>query len=183
MSLWNNTDEAGSKPKFLNVADAAETFGVSVDEALEATNRAKGIKTPGWVKTFTYTDAQGNVRNKTETLVAFGGQMTGDVDALPQVATLVISAQPLAAAALEGETAVFSVTATASVGTLSYQWEKQEAGAGAFTPIVGATASSYTTPVLTVADDNTDVYRVVVSGSLSAAPVTSDPAVLTVTLV
>lgn len=183
MSLWNNTDEAGSKPKFLNVADAAETFGVSIDEAQNVTNRAKGIKTPGWVKTFSYTDAQGNVRNKTETLVAFGGTMTGDVDVLPPAATITISAQPQSVSVVEGLTALFSVTATASAGVLSYQWEKQEAGAGEWTPIVGATSATYETAATVLADDDTDAYRVVVSGSLSAAPVTSDAAVLTVTLV
>jgi len=183
MSLWNNTDAELSKPKFLSVADAAQTIGVSIDEALEATNRAKGIKTPGWVKTFTYTDAQGNVRNKTETLVAFAGALTGDNDVVPQVATITISAQPANVSVLEGEVAVFSVTATASVGTLSYQWEKQEAGAGAWVAITGATSATYTTPETVLADDDTDAYRVIVSGSLSAAPVTSDTAVLTVTLV
>jgi len=182
MSLWNNTDAEQSKPKFLNVADAAQTVGVSVDEALSAANRAIGIKTPGWVKTLSYTDAQGNVRNKTETLVAFGGALTGDIDALPQVATITISAQPQSLSVVEGLTALFSVTATASVGTLSYQWEKQEAGAGAWTAIAGATSATYETAETVLADDSTDAYRVVVSGSLSATPIVSDAAVLTVTV-
>lgn len=70
MALWNSTDEAASKPKNLNTADKAVTFGVDVTEAKTATNRAKGINTPGWVKYTTYTDAQGRTRHKSEVLVA-----------------------------------------------------------------------------------------------------------------
>ena len=32
--------------------------------------RSKGINTPGWTRYNTYTDAQGNTRNKVEVLVA-----------------------------------------------------------------------------------------------------------------
>jgi hypothetical protein len=76
MALWGKTDTAGDKPKYLKTEEKAETFGVNKTEAQVASNRAKGIKTPGWVKTITYTDAQGNVRHKTETLVAMGSAET-----------------------------------------------------------------------------------------------------------
>jgi len=39
-------------------------------EAQLPENRAKGLKTPGWSKYRTYTDANGNVRHKAEVLVA-----------------------------------------------------------------------------------------------------------------
>ena len=48
------------------------TAGISSAEAAVAANKAKGVQHGGWVKTMTYTDAQGNTRNKTETLVAMG---------------------------------------------------------------------------------------------------------------
>jgi len=40
------------------------------NEAAVAANRARGLKTPGWNTYISYTDANGNVRHKSETLVA-----------------------------------------------------------------------------------------------------------------
>lgn len=80
----------------------------------------------------------------------------------------------------ETDTATFTVVATVlPARTLTYQWQKQEAGAGAWANISGATSASYTTGVLTVAADNTDKYRVIVSAA-DADSVTSDAATLTV---
>lgn len=80
----------------------------------------------------------------------------------------------------ETDKATFTVVATVlPATTLTYQWQKQEAGAGAWSNVTGATSASYTTPVLTVADDSTDKYRVVVSAA-NADSVTSDAATLTV---
>jgi hypothetical protein len=55
MSLWGKTDTANSAPKYLS-SDANTSPQTSVDnaffvdttEAAVASNRAKGIKTPGW---------------------------------------------------------------------------------------------------------------------------------------
>lgn len=77
MALWGKLDDAGSKPKYLNTAEKAETFGVNVTEAQQAANRAKGLKVPGFTKLHTYTDAQGHVRNKSEVLVAMSSGATG----------------------------------------------------------------------------------------------------------
>lgn len=41
-------------------------------EAQMSDNRARGLKTPGWVRYFTYQDSEGNTRHKVETLVAMG---------------------------------------------------------------------------------------------------------------
>lgn len=88
MALWTMNDEEAGKPKYLSdnlvngqtVSDKDATVGVDVAEAQNPTNRAKGIKTPGWTKYVTYVDAQGRTRNKAEILVAAGGNMTGDGD-------------------------------------------------------------------------------------------------------
>lgn len=182
MALWGNTDTAGDKPKYLNATDKSATVGVSVAEAQDPVNIAKGINTPGWVKTQTYTDAQGNVRNKNEVLVSFSS-LTGDSDTLPPLPTITIGTQPANAAALEGETATFTVAATATGGaTLSYQWQKSDDAGANWSSILGATSATYTTAALTVADDDADQFRVVVSGTLGATPVTSTAATLTVTL-
>lgn len=192
MALWGKTDAAGSKPKYLNdtavndqaASDKASTYGVSVSEAQQTGNREKGVKTPGWTKTVSYTDAQGNTRNKTEVLVAFGGDFTGaDAadDAVIVDNTITIGTQPAATSVVAGGTATFSVVATiAPAGSVTYQWQKQEAGTTTWSAISGATSDSYTTGALTVADDNGDKYRVVVSGTTAKA-VTSRSATLTVT--
>ena len=184
MALWGKTDATGSKPKYLTSDDKAVTFGVSVSEAQQQANKDKGITSPGWIKTVSYTDAQGNVRNKSEVLVAFGGDLSG-ADASDDVVvldnTITIGTQPAAASVVAGATATFSVVAEiAPAGTLTYQWQKQEAGASTWANIADATADSYTTGALTVADDNGDKYRVVVSGS-AAKSVTSTARTLTVT--
>lgn len=61
--------------------DSTKVFGVDETEARVASNRAKGLKASGWVRYNTYTDAQGNTRNKVEVLVAggsFAAATTGD---------------------------------------------------------------------------------------------------------
>ncbi len=82
-----------------------------------------------------------------------------------------ISTQPANQSVAAGLTATFSVTATGSM-PLNYQWQENSSN------ITGATASSYTTPVTTSADDG-EVFDVVVSNT--AGSVTSSNATLTVT--
>lgn len=81
MALWGKLDNAGSKPKYLNTADKAVTFGVDTTEAQVASNKAKGLNTPGWVRYTTYTDAQGRTRNKSEVLVAMSVTQAAMTDA------------------------------------------------------------------------------------------------------
>ncbi len=78
--------------------------------------------------------------------------------------------QPANQYAAVGRQATFTVVATGS-GTLTYQWKK-----GGVT-ITGATAASYTTPVLTLSDTGS-VYLCEVTGR--AGMVASNPATLTV---
>jgi len=177
------TVTANEQPAYIPESELDEVFGISVAEAQQSVNRSKGINTPGWVKYVTYTDAQGNTRHKAENLVAFAG-IAGDADGatFPDVPVISISAQPANASVSEPATATFSVTASATnSGVLSYQWQKQESGAGEWSDISGATSASYTTGATTIADDNTDKYRVIVSATLGAVSVTSDAATLTVT--
>jgi hypothetical protein len=84
-------------------------------------------------------------------------------------ATSRITTQPADQTVVVGQAATFSVTATGTA--LKYQWQD-----GA-TPIAGATAASYTTPV-TTASDNGSQFSVVVSNS--AGDTASNSATLTV---
>jgi hypothetical protein len=58
-------------PKYLSVTQATqEAILVSTADAQNSSNRAAGIKTPGWNLSETYTDQNGNTRVRVETLVA-----------------------------------------------------------------------------------------------------------------
>jgi hypothetical protein len=59
--------------------DSTKVFGIDLTESRVAGNRAKGLKVPGWSRYTTYTDAQGNVRNKSEVLVAMSSLETAAV--------------------------------------------------------------------------------------------------------
>jgi hypothetical protein len=183
MALWSNTDATASKPQYLTTAEKNDTLGVSVDEAQEATNIAKGINTAGWVKYTTYTDAQGSTRNKSEILVAMG-TITGDNDTIDPDPVITIGTQPLAASVTAPAPATFTVVATATrSAVLSYQWQIQQEGAGAWANISGATSASYTTGATATGDGagatDGDNYRVIVSAP-GATSVTSTAVALTV---
>lgn len=74
-----------------------------------------------------------------------------------------IDTQPQSTSVEPGSTATFTVVAT---NATSYQWQL-DSGTG-FANIIGATATSYTTPTLTL-DDSGNQYRVVVTGAGGSA--------------
>ena len=177
MSLWTMTDEEAGKPKYLSdtlrndqsVSDLDATFGVAATEEAVTANKAKGMQHPGWVTVRTYTDAQGNTRYKSETLVA-AGSMTGDAADDSTVADFAISIQadPANVTVTAPATATFNIVASANGrATLAYQWQIQQEGAGAWVDIAGANASSYTTGATATGDGagatDGDKFRCVVS--------------------
>jgi hypothetical protein len=104
----------------------------------------------------------------------------GEVTTTFSPTTITISSQPSNQTAVNGS-ASFIVSASFTNGaTLSYQWQKQESGAGSFSDVSGETGSTLALLNLTNAADNGDVYRVVVSASGGAESVTSSIATLTV---
>jgi hypothetical protein len=88
----------------------------------------------------------------------------------PAAVAPAITAQPTDQRVVVGQKATFSVTANGTA-PLNYQWQKGT------TPIAGATASSYTTPVTSLPDDGS-TFQVVISNSVNS--VTSSSAMLTV---
>jgi Carboxypeptidase regulatory-like domain/Immunoglobulin I-set domain len=103
-----------------------------------------------------------------------GGSVTSSEATLSVTASAVapsIGTQPANASAAVGGTATFSVVVTGTA-PLAYQWRRNGQN------IAGATAASYTTPLLAAADDGA-VFSVVVSNAQGA--VTSSNATLTVT--
>jgi hypothetical protein len=75
MGSWGKTDTLADAPKWLNANDPNTSndkdyaFFVDTDEAQVASNRAKGLKTPGWNLYREYTDQNGNTRRIVEPLV------------------------------------------------------------------------------------------------------------------
>jgi hypothetical protein len=176
-----------------------DLYFIDADEAQQAENIARGLKVPGWTNYRSYTDANGNVRHKSEVLIAMGARSgatgvgtfqghTGDAsdDTVLVDGTITIGTQPTNTSVVAPATATFTVTAAlAGAGTLAYQWQKQESTeSGATWTNVGTDSNSYTTGVTAVAPGsgatNGDKYQVIVS-STGSTSVTSTTAVLTVT--
>jgi len=76
MALWGKTDAAASAPKWLSTdsnatpqTDKDNAYFVDTTEAAVASNRATGLRTPGWNLFTTYTDANGKTRRRVESLI------------------------------------------------------------------------------------------------------------------
>jgi hypothetical protein len=190
-----------------HVYNGRDLYFVDADEAQQAENIARGLKVPGWTNYRSYTDANGNVRHKSEVLIAMGAYtgatgsgtfqaQTGDAsdDTVLVDGTITIGTQPLSQSKVAGSGAgnkgVFTVVATlAGAGSLTYQWQVQQSSESGSTWTnvstgSGGTTATYTTGNTQVAagapDSNGDKYRCVVS-STGSTSVTSSTAVLTVT--
>jgi hypothetical protein len=96
-------------------------------------------------------------------------------------ALITISSQPTDNTVNYGANATFGVTAAITRGAvLTYQWQFNRYGQGSWSDISGAKTSTYTVNSVTTSA-NTDAYRVVLTGTLSANSVTSNTARLYVT--
>ena len=69
MPLWGKTDVLASVPKSTATANIPKMFFVDTTESAVASNRAKGIKNPGWNSFSQYTDNLGRTRRRVEPLV------------------------------------------------------------------------------------------------------------------
>lgn len=174
-----------------------DVYGVDEYEASAATATSSQyvVTHSGWVGVTTYVDQHGNLRVKSETLVAMSGitseAASGDAndDTLFADEYITISAQPsnvgIGTTQLPYD-AAFSVTATATPGAvLTYAWQYASSVGAAFTALSDDTVYSGTTTAglgVTVTDQTLSGYnyRVVITTSGGASE-TSDAGVLTVT--
>jgi hypothetical protein len=105
-------------------------------------------------------------------------RLTGDVIGAyldPTGSSIEITQHPADTTQQEGRTAEFTVSAVGvSIygGTVSYQWQKLGSGETTWVDIAGATGSSYTTPILALADSG-DQYRVICMVPAVAEPSTA----------
>ncbi len=88
---------------------------------------------------------------------------------------LEIFEQPASTGACFGNSATFSVAASAA--NVTYQWQRRAPGSASFQNIPGATAATYVTPAVRAIDDGS-VFRVVVTGP--GTSITSTEAFLSV---
>lgn len=172
-------------PKWILQQDLAYTFFVDQTEAGLVANHAKGISGAGWWDIREYTDSSGTARTKCLLLIAMTTAAATSLDAaddalVADVETIVaIGTQPTTQPITLGA-ATFSVVATASSGTVTYQWQIALAAANTkFANVIGQTAASIILSAKTAANTG-DRYRVIVSSTTAGAPkVTSNAVPLT----
>lgn len=178
-------------------------YGVDIYEAASLAPGNSGLSTQyggihaGWVGIHTYIDMHGNLRVKSETLVAFSGITTnvnatftaaGDAvdDAVFPDRYITITAQPVSLSGVSTTSAqTFSVTAVATpTASLAYQWQYSSTGvaytnltnSGLYSNVTTATVGIASTTVTANRPDGY-YYRVGVS-TADASTVFSSVAIL-----
>ena len=124
-------------------------------------------------------NCNGKLTNDGTINVENGGRVSGNLSGGSTVTTPSISVQPQNKEVTAGETATFTVEASAGSETPTYQWQQKTAASGSdWTDISGATSADYTTETTTTNMDGYQ-YRCVVK-SASGVSVISQTATLTV---
>ncbi|MBN3725617.1 DUF4982 domain-containing protein [Burkholderia sp. Ac-20379] len=126
------------------------------------TTQVPNLPTNAWLVDSSGRQSQGIINNAPAWVMC----VSGNTSPAP-----VITAQPAAVTASEGQSAKFTVAVTGT-GPLDYQWKRN----GVLVAIT--TIPSYTTPPVTVAADNGTAYTVDISNA--GGTVTTAPATLTV---
>lgn len=183
MALWTNTDAEASHPNWVNLAlhpAGTELVFIDTEEAAVASNKARGIKCPGWWLMREYQDSLSQTRYKSELLVAMGVTPldAGDDDTVPAVQTgIEITVAPEGAITVAGA-ASFAVTASVTpAGALAYQWQRKAVGATRWSNtrwsnVTGGIAS--TLALVGQTEDNSgDQYRVQVSATGAVTHITA----------
>lgn len=195
MALWGKTDDANSAPTWLSAEtgahpqnDVDNAYFVDITEAGVASNRAKGIVTPGW----NLIQDIGNNRIRVENLVVMKvtSGSAGDLgvasnttieDTVVADRQITITVQPQDSTSVGNTEITFAVTATvAPTASLTYTWQ-EDSGTGTFVDLVEAGVySGVATPTLAVSD-NTGLdgyaYRVLITAP--GATATSSIAIIT----
>ena len=171
-------------PKHLTYLEARDVVFVSAEEAALATNKNKGIRNPGWWRVIEKKTSDGTSRYLTECLAtmniatATSGDGTDDTQVADTEVTLTISAQPTAQNTSAGA-ATFSITATSSTGSVTYQWQRAPVAAPTkFVNVSAATSASLVLASRTAANTG-DLYRCVLSSTTGAVQVNSSAVALT----
>lgn len=161
---------------------------VDLTEAQNASNRIKGLKTPGWNKYTEYVDSGNNTRYKVEPLVAMtvAAATSGDAagDTVVGDVAYVTSTQPIDASVLVGAGTSFTA---AAAGASAFQWQKRVPAGGQYVNIAdagiysGATTGTLIISTGTTLAINGTRYRCIMLNAGGTASTTSLSALLTVT--
>ena len=178
-----------------NAAIQARVVFIDAVEATLAENKERGLTAPGWWQYTSYTDAEGNTRHKAQHLAAFKGSAAAanvadadDAVAADVASAITIGTQPADQTGVADpftDAAAFVVVATATTGTLLFQWQRQTPTGTRWTNVTdgGVWGGSNTdTLSITGADKATwDGYkfRVKITTTAGAEEVISDTATLT----
>jgi hypothetical protein len=177
-----------------------DLYFIDADEAQQAENNARGLKTPGWTNYRSYTDANGNVRHKSEILIAMGAYtgatgsgtyqaQTDDSAADDSVlvdATTSITVQPVNRSVTAPTGTTFAVTSTASgaYSALTYAWQISTDSGATWTNLTNAGVySGVGTATLTISNStglNGRQYRVICGTDTGNTNATSTARTLTV---
>ena len=124
-----------------NTVNARNVYGIDLREANVASNKRRGIKSPGWTHYQTWVTTLGATRNRSEVLVAMSKNFnTGDIsyfdaneDAIVQDSDIIVVAQPrlvgIRTANAQFPGASFIVDAYGTQGmTVNYSWQKSPNG-------------------------------------------------------
>ena len=197
MSLYGKDDSNANKTKAgigVSGSSQAKTI-VFIDdtEAQLASNKARGVGSPGWYSFFTYTDMHGNTRYKAEHLVTIAGPeanasetQADDTIGADVLETITIGTQPANSTSSSGA-GTFAVASTVDQsGAQTFQWQRQKPGTNRWTNLAagtdtGITYADFTTNTLAysgLASNALDgyKYRVKITTSKGATEVISDGA-------
>ena len=116
-----------------NAAIQSRVVFIDAVEATLAENTERGLNAPGWWQYTSYTDASGETRHKCQHLAAFKSAPANTADSDDAIAADVASvititgdvADQTGVADPYTDASAFSVTASASTGSLLFQWQRQ----------------------------------------------------------
>lgn len=162
-----------------------DIFFADLTEAQNASNRIKGIKTPGWFSYKEYVDSGNVTRYKVEPLIAMtvlvGASGDATDDTVVGDTAFAITTQPVDRSVTAPAATTFVVAAT---GATAFQWQLRPAAGGQYTNISnGGVYSTATTATLNISNTtglNGNRYRCVVANTTAGASVTSTSGLLTV---
>ena len=176
-----------------NAAIAARVVFIDKVEATLAENTERGLNAPGWWQYTSYTDASGATRHKAVHLAAFKEAAANTADSDDAIAADVASAITIGtdvasvtgAAGPYTSATAFSITASASTGSLLFQWQRQTPTGTRWTNVTDAGVfSGSTTNTLAItgaakADWDGYKFRVKLTSTAGAEEVISATGTLT----
>ena len=176
-------------------SNPGQLLQVNQEEAALDENRSRGINGPGWWIYKTHTDVGGNTRHKAECIASFAAAAattlddTDDALVADVTSTITISNDPAdVTGAADPFTGTFVVAASASTGSLVFQWQRQTATGTRWVNITGSldggvysgqTGSTLTVTAAAKADLDGYKFRVKLTSDAGAEEVISDAATLT----